>query len=119
MAAQPSRWMAASTGPSRTINPPRSSITGQNFVDVVSYDNYRSLDDRYYWEILDLANGKPIALGEVGSPPPAEVLKSQPKWVWFMDWADGVQWQADKLKTAYANPWVISRGDLPALFEKQ
>src|ERR1017187_9502579 len=27
MAAQPSRWMEASTGPSRTINPPRSSIT--------------------------------------------------------------------------------------------
>src|ERR1035441_9881543 len=27
MAAPPSRWMAASTGPSRTINPPRSSIT--------------------------------------------------------------------------------------------
>jgi mannan endo-1,4-beta-mannosidase len=92
---------------------------GQNFVDVVSYDNYRSLDDRYYWEILDLANGKPIALGEVGSPPSAEVLKSQPKWVWFMDWADGVQWQADKLKTAFGNPWVISRGDLPALFGKQ
>ena len=84
---------------------------GQNFVDVVSYDNYRTLDDRYYWEILDLANGKPIALGEVGTPPSAETLKSQPKWVWFMDWAGGVERQADRLKTAYGDAWVLGRGD--------
>jgi mannan endo-1,4-beta-mannosidase len=84
---------------------------GQNFADVLSYDNYRTLDDRYYWEILDLANGKPIALGEVGTPPPAEVFKSQPKWVWFMDWGGGVDRQADRLKAAYSNPWVIGRGD--------
>ena len=84
---------------------------GQNFADVVSYDNYRSLDDKYYWEILDLANGKPIALGEVGAPPSAEVLKSQPRWVWFMDWGGGVERQADRLKAAYSNPWVVSRGD--------
>ncbi len=84
---------------------------GQNFADVVSYDNYRSLDDKYYWEILDLANGKPIALGEVGTPPSAEVLKAQPRWVWFMDWGGGVERQADRLKAAYNNPWVLSRGD--------
>jgi len=38
-------------------------------------------------------------------------LKSQPKWVWFMDWGGGVDRQADRLKTAYGNPWVLSRGD--------
>ena len=84
---------------------------GQAFCDVVSYDNYRTLDERYYWEILDLANGKPISLGEVGTPPPADVLKAQPKWVWFMDWAGGVDRRTEQLKTAYSNPWVISRGD--------
>jgi len=84
---------------------------GQNFVDVVSYDNYRTLDDRYYWEVLDLANGKPIALGEVGTPPSAEILKSQPKWVWFMDWAGGMERQAERLKTAYSDAWVLGRGD--------
>jgi mannan endo-1,4-beta-mannosidase len=84
---------------------------GQSFVDVVSYDNYRTLDDRYYWEVADLANGKPMALGEVGTPPSAEILRAQPKWVFFMDWAGGVDRQADRLKTAYSNPWVIGRGD--------
>jgi mannan endo-1,4-beta-mannosidase len=84
---------------------------GPNYVDVVSYDNYRTLEDRYYWEILTIANGKPIALGEVGTPPTAEILKEQPKWVWFMDWAGGVDRQADQLKAAYSNPYFLSRGD--------
>ena len=84
---------------------------GQNYVDVVSYDNYRTLDDRYYWEILDLANGKPIALGEVGQPPSADTLKAQPKWAWFMVWAGMAGRQPDRLKTAYDNPYFINRVD--------
>ncbi|HTX35856.1 MAG TPA: glycosyl hydrolase [Bryobacteraceae bacterium] len=84
---------------------------GQQFVDVVSYDNYRELNDRYYHELLDIADGKPIALGEVGRPPSAEVLKAQPRWVWFMLWGGMVDRQADALKTAYSDPYVIGRGD--------
>ncbi len=85
---------------------------GQPYVDVVSYDNYGQLNERFYYEILTVANGKPIALGELGSPPSAEVLKSQPKWVWFMTWAGmegGIQ--AGRIKEAYGNPYFISRGD--------
>jgi len=84
---------------------------GQRYVDVVSYDNYRELNDRYYYEMLDLADGKPIALGEVGRPPSAEVLKAQPRWAWFMVWSGGVDRQSDALKAAYGNPYLISRGD--------
>jgi glycosyl hydrolase family 26 len=84
---------------------------GQNFVDVVSYDNYRDLNERYYHELMALADGKPIALGEVGRPPSAEVLKAQPNWVWFMDWGGGVDRQSDALKAAYSNPYLICRGD--------
>ena len=83
---------------------------GPDYVDVVSYDDYRTLDDKYYWELLDLANGKPIALGEVGTPPSADVLKTQPKWVWFMVWA-GFTRQADRLKAAYDNSYFLNRGD--------
>ena len=60
---------------------------GSNYCDVVSYDNYRTLDDRYYYEIQTIANGKPIALGEVGAIPSPEVLKAQPKWTFYMTWA--------------------------------
>ena len=57
-----------------------SFYPGANYADIVSYDNYRTLDERYYHEILAIANGKPIALGELGSPPPRVVLLLQPKW---------------------------------------
>ncbi|MGA3258604.1 MAG: glycosyl hydrolase [Bryobacteraceae bacterium] len=81
---------------------------GQQYVDIVSYDNYRELNDRYYYEMLALAEGKPIALGEVGVPPSAEVLKAQPRWAWFMVWAGMVN---DRILPAYSNPYVINRGD--------
>lgn len=81
---------------------------GQKYVDMVTYDNYRSLDDRYYHEILTIANGKPIALGEVGSAPSADVLKAQPKWTFFMIWGGMAN---DRIKDIYANPYVINRGD--------
>jgi mannan endo-1,4-beta-mannosidase len=83
---------------------------GQQYADVVSYDNYSQLSDRFYQEILSIANGKPVALGEVGLPPSADVLKSQPRWVWFMTWA-GMETQAARIKEAYNNPYFINRGD--------
>lgn len=84
---------------------------GRPFVDVVSYDNYRDLGERYYHEIMDLADGKPVALGEVGRPPSAEVLKAQPKWVWFMVWAGMVDRQPDVFKAAYDDSYFLNRGD--------
>jgi len=88
-----------------------SFFPGHAFVDVVSYDNYRPLEERYYWEALTIANGKPVALGEVGVAPTSEVLKEQPKWVWFMVWGGMVDSGAAKLKEAYQNPYYLNRGD--------
>ena len=87
-----------------------SFFPGQEFVDVVSYDNYQELSERFYHEILTIADGKPIALGELGAPPTAEVLKSQPRWVWFMTWAGGEYLQA-RMKAAYENPYFVNRGE--------
>ena len=81
---------------------------GQQYVDVVSYDNYSQLSDVYYDEMLAIAGGKPVALGEVGAPPSADVLKAQPRWSWFMVWAGMAD---DRILPAYGNPYVINRGD--------
>jgi hypothetical protein len=59
---------------------------GAKYCDGVSYDNYSTLDDRYYHEILAMANGKPIGFGELGSPVPPEVLMAHPKWAFYMTW---------------------------------
>jgi len=85
-----------------------SYFPGQQYVDVVSYDNYHELKDRYYYEMLALADGKPIALGEVGIPPSAETLKAQPRWAFFMLWAGMVD---DRIKPLYTNPYYLNRGD--------
>jgi mannan endo-1,4-beta-mannosidase len=84
---------------------------GQQYVDVVSYDNYRELSDRFYHELLTIANGKSIALGELSTPPSVEVLKSQPRWVWFMTWAGMEGFQSGRIKDAYNNFYFINRGD--------
>jgi mannan endo-1,4-beta-mannosidase len=84
---------------------------GQRYVDVISSDNYRELSDRHYHELLTIANGKPISLGELGTPASAEVLKSQPRWVWFMTWAGMEGFQAARMKEAYNNPYSVNRGD--------
>ena len=81
---------------------------GQQYADVFSYDNYSELKDRYYYEMLALADGKPIALGEVGIPPSAETVKAQPRWAWFMVWAGMVD---DRIQPGYANPYFLNRGD--------
>jgi mannan endo-1,4-beta-mannosidase len=58
-------------------------------VDVLATDVYRTgFAQRDYDELLALAEGKPIALGEVGALPSPQVLKSQPRWTWFMAWSE-------------------------------
>jgi mannan endo-1,4-beta-mannosidase len=103
-------WVWNQNGPARS-GEFFNYFPGQHYVDVLSYDNYRELSDRYYHELLTLAEGKPIALGEVGRPPSAEVLKTQPRWVWFMVWAGMLDRQTDALKAAYGNEYLLGRGD--------
>ncbi|HEY7086484.1 MAG TPA: glycosyl hydrolase, partial [Tepidisphaeraceae bacterium] len=62
---------------------------GDDVVDVLATDVYRQgFAQRDYDQLLALAGDRPIALGEVGVAPTAELLKSQPRWTWFMRWGD-------------------------------
>jgi len=81
---------------------------GQQYVDVLACDNYGKLRDGYYYSMLKLANGKPIALGELGHPPSPEVLRAQPRWVWFVIWAGMVD---STTRMIYDAPYTIDRGD--------
>ena len=56
-------------------------------MDVLSLDCYRKFKQSYYDDLLKLANGKPVALAEVGGNLSLDVLKAQPKWAWWMEWA--------------------------------
>ena len=65
---------------------------GHEYVDVLATDVYNfDYEQKDYQELLDLAEGRLIALGEVGELPKPEILQAQPKWAWFMVWASWLE----------------------------
>jgi len=61
---------------------------GDQYVDILAADVYRhDYKQSHHDNLLTLAKGKPIALGEVGDIPTADILKTQPQWTWYMPWA--------------------------------
>ncbi len=65
---------------------------GLAYVDVLALDVYQNDFARsYYDSLVALAQGKPLALSEVGSPPPPEILQQQPRWVYYGTWTGMVR----------------------------
>lgn len=65
---------------------------GSQYVDVIALDVYNNdFGQKYYDDLMALAKGKPMALAEVGNPPPPEVLDKQPNWTYYMTWAGMVR----------------------------
>jgi mannan endo-1,4-beta-mannosidase len=88
---------------------------GPDFVDVLATDVYNSdYEDRDYNELLDLANGKLIALGECGELPKPEILQVQPRFTWFMVWANWIYTANTPLrvKEIYNHPQVITHEEV-------
>jgi mannan endo-1,4-beta-mannosidase len=86
---------------------------GAQYADLVSIDIYGEFKQEYYASMIALADGKPIALGEVGGLPSLEVLKTQPRWVYFMDWSEFIQEHnpLDLVNAVYHAPQVLTRDD--------
>jgi mannan endo-1,4-beta-mannosidase len=84
---------------------------GADYVDVLATDVYNSdYETKDYNELLDLANGKIITLGECGELPKPEILHVQSQWAWFMVWADFIKnpntpW---RVKEIYNDPQVLT-----------
>jgi hypothetical protein len=60
---------------------------GQEYVDVLSLDDYAAFQQYYYDELNALSEGKVMAIAETAAPPAAVVYQRQPKWTWYMIWA--------------------------------
>jgi mannan endo-1,4-beta-mannosidase len=88
---------------------------GDQYVDVLAADIYKGDYKQSHHDDLDkLANGKLIALGEIGHVPPNEVLNQQPQWVWFMVWS-GFPWTANNpqsMRTFYSDPKVLTLDEI-------
>jgi mannan endo-1,4-beta-mannosidase len=91
---------------------------GSKYVDVLGADVYHAdYEQKDYNELLELANGKPIALSEVGSLPSDAVLQAQPKWTWFLEWASWLWTDNTKprVKEIYNNDKTITLDKLKTM----
>ena len=88
---------------------------GRNYFDVASLDVYHGdFSPFYYRDLLKLAGGKPVALAEVGPPPTLDVLEKQPRWTWWMLWAEMIDTKpavAEAMRTLVNNPRSLSLDD--------
>ena len=90
---------------------------GSDYVDVLAADIYHNdYKQSHHDDLLKLAKGKLIALGEVGEVPDPEILKQQPMWTWFMIW---VQWAEThntpgQIKKLYNHPETLSLEEVRA-----
>ncbi len=74
---------AQNTGPYRDYYP------GHAYVDILATDIYHAdYQDRHYEELQEVAEGRPVALGEIGAVPDPALFDRQPGWAWFMIWPD-------------------------------
>lgn len=88
---------------------------GLEYVDVLAADVYR--DDwkqTHHDDLLKLAGGKPIAIGEATPPPSVDVIEAQAGWTWFMPWGNLVLWGngVDIFRELFENDKVLAREDV-------
>jgi mannan endo-1,4-beta-mannosidase len=88
---------------------------GPQYVDVLAADVYHfDYEQRDYHELLEVAGGKLIALGEVGELPKAEILEAQPLWSWFMVWSSWLVTDntPERVKEIYAHPRTLTHDEV-------
>ena len=88
---------------------------GLDVVDILATDVYTGNYDRKNYDmLLELAQTKPIAIGECGPLPSPEVLREQPEWTWFMCWARMIKREntTEEILDVYKNDHVINLKDV-------
>lgn len=89
---------------------------GDEYWDVFGFDVYdKGYTISWYKYLLPIVGDKPMAIGECAQLPDAEVLETQPRWVFFMPWAELVKESntTKQITTLYKNPRVLTRDELP------
>ena len=88
---------------------------GLEYVDVLASDVYHNdYKKSHHDELIELAQGKPVALGEVGQMPTPEIINEQPQWTWFMGWANllHIANKPDSVRALYNAPRTITLNEI-------
>jgi mannan endo-1,4-beta-mannosidase len=77
------------------------------------YDN--GYDASWYEYILPIVGEKPMAIGECSRLPSSDILTAQPRWVFFMPWAELVKKtnSTEEIQSIYEDTRVITRDEMP------
>ena len=84
---------------------------GLETIDVLATDIYHSdYRQSHHDELVQLGQGKLIALGEVGEVPGPDVLERQPMWAWFMVWSNFVNTHntPEQIRQLYHYPTILT-----------
>ena len=106
-------WVWNVNAPSVNAGTIADYFPGAQFADVVTMDIYGEFKQSYYTSMVDLADGKPIALAEVGGMPSPQVLDRQPRWTYFMTWSEFIHTgnTLDQANALYNSPRALNRDD--------
>jgi len=89
---------------------------GTAYWDVFGFDVYdKGYDVSWYNYILPIVGNKPMAIGECAKLPTPAVLEAQPRWVFFMPWAELVKESntVDEIIKIYSHPNVLTLEEMP------
>jgi len=114
-------WVWSPNAPNRWSDPYELTYPGADQVDVLAVDIYdNDYQMSHYDQIVELAGGKPVAIGESGELPSDTVLKNQPKWAYMMTWAEMLTSRnsAKAIKSYYSHEKTLKR-DAVALRAKR
>ena len=89
---------------------------GNEYWDIFGFDIYdQGYDPSWYNYILPIVRDKPMAIGECSKLPGPDIISSQPRWVFFMPWAELVKESnsTEEIMKVYKDPKVITRDEMP------
>ena len=89
---------------------------GDEYWDVFGFDVYdNGYDISWYNYILPIVGDKPIAIGECFKIPSSEMLNNQPRWIFFMPWAELVKKAntVEEINALYNDPRIITLDEMP------
>lgn len=89
---------------------------GPDYWDIFAFDVYGDGFNRTWYDyILPIAGNKPMAIGECDKLPTPQMLASQPRWCFFMSWAELTfsRNSTNQIVELYNSPRVVTRERLP------
>lgn len=105
-------WVWSVDRPSEPYRKYTNFYPGNEYLDMLALDVYGSdYKQEYYDGLLEVSNGKPIMLGEVGPPPVVDILDDQPNWTSWVVWSGMVSGITEDLKEMVKDPRLLSQED--------